>query len=286
MESANLTDRGKSRTLGILAGTGDLPRQVAAEAQRRGYSVLMIAFHGQTDPQTVEGYSHFWTQLGAAGAILEHLHSAAVRDIVMVGPIRRPGFSALNLDKRARKALMKAGKSVFGDDGLLGGIVHLLEEEEGFRVLGPDHFLARTHPIPEGTLGRHSPDQLAQSDIERGLSVARALGRLDVGQAVVVQQGMVLGVEAIEGTDSLLARIGILKRPGPGGVLVKVAKPQQEIRVDMPTVGPDTVRAVIAAGLRGIALETGRTLLLEPEKTIELADEGGCFIVGIASHED
>ncbi len=285
MESADPTNQKEPGILGILAGSGDLPRQVALEAQRRGYGVLVVAFEGQTDPEAVEGFSHFWTQLGAAGEILARLHSAKVRDVVLVGPIRRPGFSALTLDKRARKALMRAGKSVFGDDGLLGGIVRLLEEEEGFRVLGPEQFLARTQPVVVGVLGRHAPDDLARQDIERGLLIARALGRLDVGQSVVVQQGLVLGVEAIEGTDCLLDRVRELKRPGPGGVLIKVAKPQQEMRVDMPTVGPETLRKIIESGLDGVALEAGRTLLLEPEKTIEFADERGCFIVGVTGNE-
>jgi DUF1009 family protein len=258
-----------------------LPARVAEAAAERGYRVTIVAFEGQSDPSTVGGHEHFWTKLGALEKTLARLHEAGVTHIVMVGPIKRPSFSSLSLDKRARTALMKAGRAVFGDDGLLGGIVKLLEEEEGFKVLGPEQFLTEGQVAGSGLIAGPQPDAAALADIERGLEVARTLGILDVGQAVVVQQGLVLGVEAIEGTDALLERAGKLRRPGPGGVLVKIAKPGQELRTDMPTVGPETLQRAAAAGLRGIALEAGRTLLLEPGEVLRLARETPCFLLGL-----
>jgi hypothetical protein len=130
-------------------------------------------------------------------------------------------------------------------------------------------------------LGKVTPDDQAQQDIARGLSVVKALGEADVGQAVIVQQGIVLGVEASEGTDALIARCAALKREGPGGVLVKLAKPQQDDRFDLPTIGPETIAAAAKTGLSGIAIEAGRSLVIDRDKVRQLADEAGIFVVGL-----
>jgi DUF1009 family protein len=135
--------------------------------------------------------------------------------------------------------------------------------------------------LPEGPLGRVRPDAEAHADIERGLRIARAIGALDIGQAVVVQQGLVLGVEAIEGTDALLRRCRELRRDGPGGVLVKTEKPGQEKRADRPTIGPRTVSLAAESGLRGIAAEAGATLLIDRDEVIRLANQAGLFVVGV-----
>jgi hypothetical protein len=168
-----------------------------------------------------------------------------------------------------------------GDDGLLSAIVREVESE-GFRVVGADTLLG-TALTGEGPLGKHRPDEQALADIARGLQVVRALGAIDVGQAAVVQQGLVLGVEAIEGTDALLARCAGLKREGIGGVLVKAAKPGQERRADLPTIGRHTVRSAAAAGLRGIAVEAGASLVIDPPAVAAMADEVGLFVMGVCS---
>jgi len=147
-------------------------------------------------------------------------------------------------------------------------------------VIGPDQVL-RAGLAPEGVLGRLRPDAQALADIDHARRIARALGALDIGQAVVVQQGLVLGVEAIEGTDALLRRCAKLRREGPGGVLVKVEKPGQEQRADRPTIGPQTVALAVAAGLRGIAVEAGATIVLDRDEVVNAADRAGLFVVGI-----
>ena len=132
-----------------------------------------------------------------------------------------------------------------------------------------------------GLLGRLAPDAEAQADIARGRVVVQALGRVDVGQGCIVQQGIVLAVEAIEGTDAMLARAAGLARPGPGGVLIKLVKPGQDRRADLPTIGPNTIAAAAAAGLRGIAFEAGGTLLTDRDACIAAADTAGLFLLGI-----
>ena len=266
--------------LGILAGGGALPRHLIAAARAQGRDVFVVAFHGQTEPATAEAAPSFWTHLGSAGETLKRLHGEGVEDLVLAGPIRRPSLLQLRLDARAAKFMAQIGRRAFGDDGLLGAIVRALEEEEGFRVLGSQELLGGLLATA-GAYGRHRPDAQADTDIARGVEVVRALGRLDIGQAAVVQQGLVLGVEAIEGTDALLHRVGPLRREGPGGVLVKIAKPGQERRIDLPTIGLDTLEAARAAGLRGLAIQAGAALVIERPQVIAACDAAGLFLVGL-----
>lgn len=268
------------RTFGIIAGGGPLPREVATAARAAGRDVFILALEGATDPQTVTDLPHAWVPIGQLGRSLRALRDADVGEVCMIGPVRRPTLASLRLDLRAMSLLPRYLSHAGGDDGLLRLLVGELERE-GFRVVGA-HEIAGDLTAPAGVLTRLRPDEQAERDIARGITVARRLGEVDVGQAVVVQQGLVLGVEAIEGTDALLERVAGLRRDGPGGVLVKLCKPGQERRTDLPTVGPATVEGAARAGLRGIALEAGATLLVERGRAIDAADRAGLFIAGIA----
>jgi DUF1009 family protein len=186
----------------------------------------------------------------------------------------------LRPDAEGARIMARIGRAAFaGDDGLLAAIVRVLGEE-GFRVLGAHEVLTEAVG-PRGQMGRIAPDAAAMADIERGVTVVRALGQVDVGQGCVVQQGIVLAVEAIEGTDAMLARAAGLARPGPGGVLVKLVKPGQDRRADLPTIGPATLRAAASAGLRGIAFEAGGTLLTDRAGCVAEADATGLFLLGV-----
>src|SRR5205823_3459645 len=211
------------------------------------------------------------------------LRANAVGELVLAGGVRRPSLAALRPDWQAAKILARIGYRALGDDGLLTAIIKELERE-GFRVIGADQLLDEA-ALPEGPLGRVRPDPDAEADIAHGMRVARAIGALDIGQAVVVQQGFILGVEAVEGTDGLLRRCASLRRDGPGGVLVKAEKPGQEKRADRPVIGPQTVILAAESGLRGIAAEAGATLVLDRDKVIRLADALGVFVVGIRSSD-
>ena len=265
--------------LGILAGSGNLPRRLVHVCRASGRDVFVLAFEGQTDPATTDDVVHAWTQLGSTAAAVKLLREAAVTDVVMAGPMVRPSLRDLRLDSLSVKVLAKAGVKALGDDGLLRAVVGVLEGE-GFRVLGIDDVLSDL-VAPAGVYGLHSPDAQAEEDIARGVAVARALGAHDVGQAAVVQHGIVLGVEAVEGTDLLLERCAALHRGGVGGVLVKVRKPQQDARVDLPTIGVQTVSRAAAAGLRGIAVEAGGALVVDRPAVARAADAAGLFVVGV-----
>ncbi len=271
--------------LGILAGGGDLPGRIIDACRETGRAFFVIAFEDQTDPGTVAGVDHAWVRLGAAGRAVRHLHDAGVKDLVMAGAIRRPAFAALRPDGWTARFFAKKGAAMLGDDGLLSALVDELEKGEGFRVVGPETLLPGALAT-EGVYGTCRPDDQALMDVRRGIEVARGIGALDVGQAAVVQQGLVLATEAVEGTDALLARCADLRREGPGGVLVKVKKPGQETRADLPSIGVSTVKAATAAGLRGIAVEAGGALVVDREAVVSAADQAGLFIIGVTVGND
>ena len=265
--------------LGLLAGGGALAPAVAEAARAEGRPVFVVAFKGHTAPDWVQGFDHAWVALGAVGRTLALLHGAGCAEVCLIGRVGRPSLTAVALDRRARAMLTRLGGRDAGDDKLLRLIVAELESD-GFRVVGADALAARLL-APAGRIAGPDVPADARADIARGVAVARALGTVDVGQAVVVQGELVLGVEAAEGTDALLARCGGLKRQGPGGVLVKGRKPGQERRVDLPTIGPATLHGAAAAGLRGVAVEAGHTLVADLAGLERAAGETGLFVVGV-----
>jgi DUF1009 family protein len=265
--------------LAIFAGGGTLPARLVDTCRSQGRDCTVLAFEGQTDPETVHGVPHSWARFGTVITALKQLQADGVEEIVMAGPMTRPSFTSLMPDAATANVAARILKSVAGDDSLLSALIVELENM-GFRVSGVDSIL-KGLMSRSGQYGAHAPDDQARSDLDRGLEVARAIGGMDVGQAVVVQQGMVLGVEGVEGTDALIRRCGELKKKGPGGVLVKIKKPDQDRRADLPTVGVETVVTAIATGLRGIAFEAGVTLIIDEAEMIREADDAGLFLIGI-----
>ena len=202
-----------ARALGILAGGGTLPGQIAAAAAAAGRRVFMIGLAGFADPAVLAPWPHEVIRITAAGQILAALRAFGCQDIVMIGPVRRPSLLDLRPDAEGARILARIGRAAFaGDDGLLGAVVRVFAEE-GFRVVGAQEIL-RAALGPAGLLSRAAPDALAMADVRRGMDVARTLGAADVGQACVVQHGIVLAVEAAEGTDAMLSRCTALARPG------------------------------------------------------------------------
>ena len=256
-----------------------MPARLVAAAGAKGRDCFVIAIRGHADPAGLEGVPQAWIRLGEAGRGLQILKEEGVEELVMAGPVRRPTLADLRPDWRTARFFARLGLRALGDDGLLRAVVAELESD-GFRVVGL-HDILDDILADDGVWGRLSPDPMADADIAHGMKVARGLGALDVGQAVVVQQGIVLGVEAVEGTDALLRRCADLRRQGGGGVLVKISKPGQERRVDLPTIGVATVAAAAAAGLAGIAVEAGATVVVDRPATVAAADAAGLFLVGI-----
>lgn len=267
-------------TLGIIAGGGRLPAQLAETCKKNGREFFVLAFEGSADVDALSDLPHAVVRLGAVGEALAHLREAGAKEIVLAGKVSRPSFSALRPDLIGTRLLARMGGAFFsGDDALLKAIISFLEDE-GFKIVGSDVVMGGLI-AGAGALGKHKADARAEADIAIGIKAARALGALDIGQAAIVENGYVLGVEAAEGTDALIDRCGKLRREKSGGVLVKARKPGQEERVDLPTIGPLTVEKIHAAGFAGIAIEADGGLILDKEKTIARADALGIFVVGM-----
>jgi DUF1009 family protein len=270
--------------LGLIAGGGQMPLRVIAAARAMGREVFAVVVEGWGDPEDFRHVPHVMVRVGAGGYAMEQFRAHGVRQIVMCGRALRPSLLAVRPDAGMAKMLLRIGKAVFqGDDGLLKGAVRVLEED-GFEVVPSQAIVRDALPEP-GLLSAAAPDERAREDIRRGIAVVRALGAVDVGQCAVVQQGLVLGVEAIEGTDALLARCAGLRRESPDGqpdgVLVKLVKPGQDRRVDLPTIGPVTVAGAAAAGLAGIAIEAGGTIVVDRPATVAAADAAGLFLIAL-----
>lgn len=269
--------------LGIIAGGGELPRVIMQACRDEGRPYYLLALNEMADTQTADeaGDSHSWIRFGAIGKALDLLRANQVQEIVLAGKVTRPKISTLRPDLKGTKLLARIGAQLIsGDNALLSGIVEFLEEE-GFRITGAEE-VVKDLVAPEGMIGSIYPDKRAQADIELGAQMARSIGALDLGQAVIVHHGNVLGVEAIEGTDALIERCAALKIDERGGVLVKVKKPQQERRVDLPTIGIETVERVAACGFSGIAIEAGASLILNRREVARRADALGIFVIGFS----
>ncbi len=265
--------------LGIVAGSGDLPGRIAGVCRDTGRDHFVLAIKGHADPALFSDGAQEWIRLGEGGRGIDILHENGVRDIVFAGAVRRPSLLELRPDRRTALFFARLGKAWIGDDSLLKALVGELEGE-GFRIVAPDELMKDALAV-EGVYGRHAPDGTASDDIARGFSLLRSLAAQDVGQSVVVQQGIILGIEAAEGTDALIRRCGALQRQGHAGILVKGHKSGQERRLDLPAVGEETVRAAIEAGLRGIAVEAERTLVFDRDRMVRAADAAGIFLVGV-----
>lgn len=265
--------------IGIIAGAGALPRRVALACKTLGIEPFVVAFKGQADADSVQGLDHVWLHMGAAGRAMEALKKKGVSDIVMIGAMRRPSLSELRPDLKTAAFFARVGMRALGDDGFLKTLRRFLEEE-GFRIHGAHEFMPELL-APQGILGRHKPEAEDWRDIKRGIEILRAMGTLDIGQAVIVQNGIVLGVEAAEGTDGLIRRCADLRRKGHGGVLVKLCKPGQDRDLDLPTTGPQTIKNLVEAGFSGLAIHAGHSLLTDIDGVVELADAGKVFVVGV-----
>jgi len=273
------------KKLGLIAGGGGLPVEIAEHCGRSGRALFVIRLKGFANEELAD-YAGAQVGLGELGKCLRALKRAGCEAVCLAGKVARPDFTTLIPDLRGLAVLPAAlGAARKGDDALLRVYVREFEKE-GFTVEGAQEVMVDLS-LPAGPLGRVAPTDEQRADALRAIEVAREIGRLDVGQGAVVCQGLVLAVEAQEGTDALLARVADLPehlrgRPGAArGVLAKTPKPIQEMRVDLPAIGLATIQGAARAGLAGIVGEAGRLLVLDREATVALADELGVFILGV-----
>ena len=270
--------------LAIICGGGTLPFAVADAVTKYGRRVVLFAIRGWADPKRVVDYPHYWAALGQFGAFCRLARREGCQDVVLIGSMMRPAIWQIRPDLKTLRLLPRIfGMFRGGDDYLLKGVAAIFEEH-GFRLLGA-HAVAPEILMPEGTLGRERPTERDNADIAKGLAFLTAASPFDVGQAVVVADARVLAIEAAEGTDSLLERIAQLRQTGRiasgRGVLVKAAKRNQDRRLDLPSIGPQTVEGAARAGLAGIAVVAGSTVVAEPAQIGAIADRAGLFVLGL-----
>jgi UDP-2,3-diacylglucosamine hydrolase len=272
----------KKQALGILAGGGPLPAVVAEAAVAKGRPVFIVGINGWSDPE-IEQFPHAWVRYGAMGKTIEVLKQANCHELVMIGPLDRPTIFNFRPDLTILRSLVHVlGLLRRGDDGLLSGAVQYFEETHGFHVR-PAEEVAAELVAPFGLLTALEPSEIDKADIRAAIKVVRERGAKDLGQGAVVSDRQVLDVEDESGTDAMLMRVAKDSQRKTGrGVLVKLPKPGQERRVDLPTLGITTVENAAAAGLAGIAYEASGALIADVEGVSRRADELGLFVTGLA----
>ncbi|MBE7637564.1 UDP-2,3-diacylglucosamine diphosphatase LpxI [Sneathiella sp. P13V-1] len=285
MASASRHNLGLDEKIGIIAGRGDLPLSLASSLEKRGLSFHFLLVEGEADPNRYSGFPHDIVPIAKVGKFLKALKKSGCTAVTLAGPVSRPNFSKLIPDFEGAKLIARIGGALSkGDDGLLSAVTNYIEEK-GYHVLGA-HELEEELTISSGPLNDIIPSSDQLGDIEKGSVICRQIGALDIGQAIVIRKGYVLAVEAAEGTEKLLNRCEDLSWESQAGVLVKLPKPGQNLKADMPTVGLDTLQQMKSANLSGLVIEAGNTIILDREEFLKKANTLGLFIYAIEASGD
>mgnify|MGYP003685854391 FL=1 len=279
VQSANLKMETKIPKLAIIAGNGSIPFYLIEECNKIGreYCLIIIEGHGK---ELSEKYDPDYTvSLSKMGRAVKYVKNIGIKHILMVGGVKRPSLKNIIPDLWTAKFLTTISSKVSGDNSVLSKLTKALERE-GFIIVAPEEVLPNLI-CPKGTLGKVKPNQQNNEDISTGYRIAKIIGANDIGQSIIIENGLVIAVEAAEGTDRMIKRSLNLKKEKKAGVLIKVIKPMQDKRIDRPVIGIDTIKAVKKAGLDGIALESNEILILNYSDVILYADEEGLFVEGI-----
>ncbi len=262
--------------LGIIAGGGRLPFEIAKAAKDKGYELVIIAHEGETGLD-IEALGHkvFWVRLGKLGQLLKILRTQSVTKAVLVGTIKKKKmFEGLRPDLKGLRLMARL--AVFHDDKILRAVSSEIEAI-GVQVIAPQDLLPELL-APEGVLTKVKPTKAQWEDVRFGWEMVKEIGRLDIGQCIVVKDRVVVAVEALEGTDETIRRGAML---APGATVVKVCKPKQDERFDLPTVGKDTLCTMKEAGAGCLAIEAGKTIIMDREDFITIADTYKIPVVAI-----
>lgn len=268
------------KKLGIIAANGGLSKKLI-NFTKDDFDIFVVAIKGEADTSVLEGINHVWINIGEIGKAIDALNLANIKDIVFVGSLKKPDIFSLKVDAVGAKLLAKITKDkLFGDNKLLSSVTEFLSNY-GFNIVGVQDIL-KDLVVESGNFTISHPSKKDLDDIELAIEVVKQLGNLDIGQGAIVQDKVVLGVEAVEGTDRLIERCGKLKiTTNYSGVLVKCAKPDQELRMDLPTIGIDTVKKMHEAGFKGIVIEARKSIFLDQIEVVEYANKYDMFISAI-----
>lgn len=267
------------KKLAIISGYGHLPKHVYDAAKSKKIDTVVITLEEEADKKVFAGIEHYPFPVYKVSKIIKKLKELEVSHVTFAGKVRRTEMSRLLVDIKGAKLFAKIVAAGLADNSILQTILKFFEDE-GFKVIAPEK-IAMNIVLPKGAFGKIKPSKTALDDIKKGTKVLKGVADFDVGQSLVIQNGLVLGVEAAEGTDELLRRCGEIRQEGDQPILIKICKPNQDKRVDLPCIGKMTVENAHKYGIRGIVCEAGVTLVLEQEETLKLANKYKIFIYGI-----
>lgn len=268
-----------SKKLGMIAGSGMMPVEIINYCKEKNVDIYVVGLEPYASEEQLKDVPHSFAKIAEVGKMKKVFEENNVYNIVLAGGIKRPSFKELIPDWEGLKLMGKLAIKKMSDDNMFRAVINEIEKY-GFKIVGIEEVVPEML-FHEGLYGKVKPSREDMDDIERGIVVAKALGAVDVGQAVVVQEGMVLAVEAIEGTDMMLSRAAMLKKEGKSPVMIKILKPGQDMRVDLPAIGLQTIEQLKKYGIKGIAVQAGGVLLIERETVIKKANEEGIFIIGV-----
>ncbi|WP_417693011.1 LpxI family protein [Roseibium sp.] len=288
MARQDVPDAAALAPIGLICGNGTLPGAVVERLRAAGRKTYVVAIRGEAE-DGLRQVADVELGFGQIGRLFKGLGKAGCQELILIGGIvKRPDFTSILGDPGTLWRLPRIIKAMAGgDDSLLGKVIGIFESE-GFQVVGL-HDVAPDLLAGSGALGRHTPDANGLRDMTLALEAARRLGDLDIGQGAVAVAGRVIALEGAEGTDAMLRRCADLRANGrirattPGGVLVKTVKPGQDLRVDLPAIGPKTIALAKSAGLAGIAVQAQGALIAEEAQTLQAADDAGLFVFGFSA---
>ncbi|WP_342260080.1 LpxI family protein [Candidatus Tisiphia endosymbiont of Metellina segmentata] len=260
--------------VGIIAGNGLLPISLANSFLKQGGQCYIAALEGEANPVLYQDFTHQFFKIGMVKPIIEYFRKYDVKNIIFAGSVNRPNLRSIKVDLMGSRLLARILKQKFlGDDKLLSIVTDFLEEK-GFKVVSSYEILRTNNDVMTIAV----PSRIDNTDIELGIKLLDSIGYLDVGQSVIVDNGYIIGIEAAEGTDNLIERCSYLRKNSTGGVLIKMMKKGQDTRIDIPTIGAKTISNLANYGYKGLAIQKDKVIILEIERTIELANECGLFI--------
>ena len=266
--------------LGILAGGGPLPKYLTDHCRQIGRECYVLQLLKNANAQNINDVPGNWVRIGAAGKIIKQLRKQNVKEVVMVGHVRRPSIINVFPDWGGIKFLIKVGMGALGGDNTLLSAVAKELEREGFKVVGIDEILLGLLAT-SGPFGKFSPSDFDRDYIQHGIEHAQTIGRKDKGQAVVIQKNDLIGTEDKNGTDHLIIHSNRASLEIAKPILIKIKKPGQDRRVDLPTIGPRTVELAARYGFAGIVVESGHTLVIDKNRVTKIADRSGMFVIGV-----
>ncbi|WP_341751113.1 LpxI family protein [Candidatus Tisiphia endosymbiont of Piscicola geometra] len=260
--------------VGIIAGNGLLPISLANSFIKQGGQCYIAALEGEANPVLYQDFTHQFFKIGMVKPIIEYFRKYDVKNIILAGSVNRPNLRSIKVDLMGSRLLARILKQKFlGDDKLLSIVTDFLEEK-GFKVVSSYEILRTNNDVMTIAV----PSRIDNTDIELGIKLLDSIGYLDVGQSVIVDNGYIIGIEAAEGTDNLIERCSYLRKNSTGGVLIKMMKKGQDTRIDIPTIGAKTISNLANYGYKGLVIQKDKVIILEIERTIELANECGLFI--------